>query len=129
VHDGPEEHQDTAETPGRTYDDLEAPEDPLNTAITPTTSRRQGGFNFDQEWGLYPLQWDNMDDLEAWHWKEELAYTIKILASSQYYGGPTLLWTLCHIVKLPRGLSVQLERFQVMAIVWERRKMLPAELR
>jgi hypothetical protein len=32
-------------------------------------------------------------------------------------------------VKLPRGLSVQLERFQVMAIVWERRKMLPAELR
>jgi hypothetical protein len=32
-------------------------------------------------------------------------------------------------VKLPRGLSVRLERFQVMAIVWERRKMLPAELR
>jgi hypothetical protein len=33
------------------------------------------------------------------------------------------------IVKLPRGLSVRLERFQVMAIVWERHKMLPAELR
>jgi hypothetical protein len=32
-------------------------------------------------------------------------------------------------VKLPRGLSVRLERFQVMATVWERRKMLPAELR
>jgi hypothetical protein len=32
-------------------------------------------------------------------------------------------------VKLPRGLSVQLERFQVMAIVWGRCKMLPAELR
>ena len=32
-------------------------------------------------------------------------------------------------VKLPRGLSVRLECFQVMAIVWERRKMLPAELR
>jgi hypothetical protein len=32
-------------------------------------------------------------------------------------------------VKLPRGLSVRLERFQVMAIVWERRKMLPAGLR
>jgi hypothetical protein len=33
------------------------------------------------------------------------------------------------IVKLPRGLSVRLERFQVMAIVWEQHKMLPAELR
>jgi hypothetical protein len=33
------------------------------------------------------------------------------------------------LVKLPRGLSVRLERFQVMAIVWERHKMLPAELR
>jgi hypothetical protein len=32
-------------------------------------------------------------------------------------------------VKLPRGLRVRLERFQVMAIVWERCKMLPAELR
>jgi hypothetical protein len=32
-------------------------------------------------------------------------------------------------VKLPRGLRVRLERFQVMAIVWERRKMLPAGLR
>jgi hypothetical protein len=32
-------------------------------------------------------------------------------------------------VKLPRGLSVRLERFQVMAIVWERCKMLPAVLR
>jgi hypothetical protein len=32
-------------------------------------------------------------------------------------------------VKLPRGLGVRLERFQVMAIVWEWRRMLPAELR
>jgi hypothetical protein len=37
--------------------------------------------------------------------------------------------TVSHDVKLLRGLSVRLERFQVMAIVWERRKMLPAELR
>jgi hypothetical protein len=37
--------------------------------------------------------------------------------------------TLSTSVKLPRGLSVRLERFQVMAIVWERRKMLLAELR
>jgi hypothetical protein len=32
-------------------------------------------------------------------------------------------------VKLLRGLGVRLECFQVMAIVWERHKMLPAELR
>jgi hypothetical protein len=49
--------------------------------VTPATLRRQGGFNFDWEQGLYPLQWDNMDDFKAWHWEEELTYTIKILAS------------------------------------------------
>jgi hypothetical protein len=38
-----------------------------------------------------------MDDFEAWCWKEELAYTIKILASSQYYSGPMSLWMLCHV--------------------------------
>jgi hypothetical protein len=32
-------------------------------------------------------------------------------------------------VKLPKGLKVRLERFQVMVIVWEQRKMLPAGLR
>jgi hypothetical protein len=94
AHDGPEEHWDTAETSGGTHDDLEAPEDPLDIAVTPATLRRRGGFDFDQEWGLYPLQWDDMDDFEAWCWEEELAYTIEILASSQYYGGPTSLWTL-----------------------------------
>jgi hypothetical protein len=31
-----------------------------------------------------------MDNFKAWHW-EELAYTIKILTSSQYYGRPTSL--------------------------------------
>jgi hypothetical protein len=47
VHDGLEEHWDTAETPatlsrqgrGRTYDDPEALEDPLDTAVTPATLR------------------------------------------------------------------------------------------
>jgi hypothetical protein len=55
VHDGLEEHWNTAETPatlrrqgrGRMCDDLEASEDPLDTAMTPATSRRQGGFDFD----------------------------------------------------------------------------------
>jgi hypothetical protein len=49
----------------------------------------------------------------------ELVRLIVALAALQHW----------HIVKLPRGLSVRLERFQVMAIVWEWRKMLPAELR
>jgi hypothetical protein len=38
-----------------------------------------------------------MDDFKAWHREEKLTYTIKILASSQYYGGPTSLWMLCHV--------------------------------
>jgi hypothetical protein len=33
------------------------------------------------------------------------------------------------VVKLPRGLKVRLERLLVVAIVWRRHKMLPAELR
>jgi len=40
---------------------------------------------------------------------------------------PSANLSIC--VKLPRGLGVRLERFQVMAIVWERHKMLPAGLR
>src|SRR6266850_8407930 len=35
-----------------------------------------------------------MADFQAWHWEEELAYTIEILSSSRYYGGPTSLWMM-----------------------------------
>jgi len=70
------------------------PEEPRDTAETPATSRRRGGFDFDWEWGLYPLAWDDMANFQAWHWEEELAYTIEILSSSRYYGGPTSLWMM-----------------------------------
>jgi hypothetical protein len=36
-----------------------------------------------------------MDNFKAWCQEKELTYTIKILASSQYYGRPTSLWMLC----------------------------------
>jgi len=78
----------------RAHDILEEPQD---TAETPATSRRRGGFNFDQERGLYPLAWDDMANFQAWCWEEELAYTIEILSSSRYYGGPTSLWMMCHV--------------------------------
>jgi len=78
----------------RAHDGPEAPQD---TAKTSATSRRQGGFNYDWEWGLYLLAWDDLANFEAWRWEEELAYTIKILSSSRYYGGPTSLWTLHHV--------------------------------
>jgi len=114
VHDGPEAPQDTTKTSAtlrrqgsnfelqdiggsRMHDDLEELEEPLDTAKTPATLRRWGSFDYDQEQGLYLLAWDDLADFEAWHWEEELAYTIEILSSSRYYGGPTSLWTLCHV--------------------------------
>ena len=76
-------------------DDLEESEELLDAAETPATSRRWGSFDYDREQGLYPLALDDLADFEAWHQEEELAYTIEILSSSRYYGGPTSLWTLC----------------------------------
>src|SRR6267142_1569981 len=81
----------------RVHDDLEELEEPLDAAKTPATSRRWGSFDYDPEQGLYLLACDDLADFEAWHWEEELAYTIEILSSSRYYGGPTSLWTLCHV--------------------------------
>jgi len=46
----------------RVHDSLEEPRD---TAETPATSRRRGGFDFDWERGLYPLAWDDMADFQA----------------------------------------------------------------
>jgi len=76
-------------------DDPKESEEPLDAAETPATSRRRGSFDYDQERGLYLLALDDLADFEAWHREEELAYTIEILSSSRYYGGPTSLWTLC----------------------------------
>src|SRR6266850_3833204 len=114
ARDGPEAPRDTTKTSAtlrrqggnfelqeiggsRTHDDPEESEEPLDTAKTPATSRRRGGFNYDREWGLYLLAWDDLADFEAWHREEELAYTIEILSSSRYYGRLTSLWMLRHM--------------------------------
>jgi len=39
------------------------------------------------------LEWDDLANFEAWRREEELAYTIEIIRSSTYRGGPTSLWT------------------------------------
>jgi hypothetical protein len=67
-------------------------EESLDTTETRATSKRWGGIDFDQEQGQYPLEWDDLADFEAWHQEEELAYTIKIISSSTYHGGPRSLW-------------------------------------
>jgi len=124
VRDSPEAPQDTAETSAtlrrqgsefelqeiggsRMHDDPEELEEPLDATETPATLRRWGGFDYDLEWGLYPLAWDDLVDFEAWCQEEELAYTIKILSSSRFYGGLMLLWTLCRVFmcgcEYPRG--------------------------
>jgi hypothetical protein len=194
VHDGPEEHWDTAETPatsrrqggGRMHDDLEAPKDPLDTAITPvlqsaitmptknffpsslaptrstypflyTTCKRPSSgtmlnchaqdscpehsthtllnCNFAQTLHDMPSGLNrglghlgHLSHLGQWPDNMPSSCTDSLdplghLSHLSHLGYPSLL------VKLPRGLSVRLECFQVMAIVWEWRKMLPAELR
>jgi len=80
-------------------------EEPQYTAKTPATSRRQGGFNFDWEQGLYPLAWDNMANFQAWRQEEELAYTIEsflppgIMAGQHHYGQCTMC--LCAGMNIP----------------------------
>jgi hypothetical protein len=64
----------------------------LDTAETRATSKRRGGVDFDRERGQYPLEWDDLADFEAWRREEELAYTIEIISSSTYHGGPRSLW-------------------------------------
>jgi hypothetical protein len=72
AHNGPEE--------------LRLWEEPLDTAETPATSKRQGSFYFDWEQGQY-LEWDDLADFKAWCQEEELAYTIEIISLSTYHGG------------------------------------------
>jgi hypothetical protein len=67
------------------------------TAETCATSKRRGSIDFDWEQGQYPLEWDDLADFKAWHREEELAYTIEIISSSIYHGGPRSLWLRCHV--------------------------------
>ena len=56
------------------------------------TSWRLGSFNHDWESGLYPHEWANIAEFDAWHHKEELAYSIELIVSRATYGKK--LWTL-----------------------------------
>jgi hypothetical protein len=72
-----EESLDTADTPAK----------------SPATSRKWGSFNYDQEHGRWPLEWEDLANFEAWHQEEELLHSIDIISSSTTHGGQRLLWT------------------------------------
>jgi len=53
----------------------------LGNAECPTTSRRQGSFNWDWK-NRYILKWANLAEFESWHQEEERIYSIELIASS-----------------------------------------------
>jgi hypothetical protein len=69
----------------------------------PATSRRLGSFNHDRETGLYPHEWSNLAEFDAWREEEEIAYSIKFVASRVAHGNT--LWTSRHHYICSRGRS------------------------
>ncbi len=68
------------------------PEEPSESAETPTNSTRSGSFYYNQVYGRYLMEWAGPAEFEVWHWEEELAYFIELIPSNTVYGGR--LWTL-----------------------------------
>jgi hypothetical protein len=79
----------------------------------PTTSRRPGSFNYNQESSKYPHEWANMAKFDMWRRAEELAYSIKLIAATIAHG--KMLWMQwCHYIcsREPSGGSTQKERLE-----------------
>ena len=83
---------DASTTAGPSAPRTERPSDnPPETPETPATSTRRGSFNYDREHGIFNLEWANFAAFNMWRRKEELHYSIELIASTVKPGGP--LWT------------------------------------
>ena len=60
---------------------------PLDSTDIPVTSRDVGSFIYDQENCIYPLEWEDLSSFHIWHWEEEHAHSIELIASSTVSGG------------------------------------------
>ena len=52
---------------------------PPDSSQTPTTSTKKGSFNYDCGKGDFLMRWANIAEFDAWHWTEELAYSIEFI--------------------------------------------------
>ena len=59
---------------------------PDNTE-SPATSRSQGSFNYDQEWGRFSLEWASLAKFDMWRRTEEHASSIEFIASTTQTNG------------------------------------------
>jgi hypothetical protein len=78
-------------------------DDPPETAETLATSTRRGSFNYDWEHGDFLLEWSDLSAFNAWHWEEELHYSIELIASRVRSRGT--LWTQNRLYICSRQLS------------------------
>jgi len=65
--------------------------DPLKTTETLATSTRRGSFNYNQDHSVLNWKWAQFATFNAWHWEEELCYSIELITSTVKPRGP--LWT------------------------------------
>jgi hypothetical protein len=88
------------------------PEEPSKSAKTPANSTRSGSFYYNQVCGRYPMEWASPAEFEAWHWEEELAYSIKLIASSTMHGRGQRLWMLKCVYIYSCQLSGEQSKYQ-----------------
>ena len=53
-----------------------------DNAKSPATSRSQGSFNYDWEWGGFSLEWASLAEFDTWRQTEEHASSIELVAST-----------------------------------------------
>jgi len=80
------------ELPERSALTKHPPEEPSKSTETPANSTRSGSFYYNWVCSRYPMEWAGPSEFEVWCWKEELAYSIKLILSNTVHG--ERLWTL-----------------------------------
>ena len=70
---------------------------PPDSSQTPATSTKKGSFNYDREKGDFLMRWANIAEFDAWHWTEELAYSIEFI-TVQVTNGKVLYLEKCDYV-------------------------------
>src|SRR6266853_4339273 len=63
------------------------------------------------------MEWARPAKFEAWHWEEELTYSIKLIASSTVHSGK--LWALKRIYVCSRQLSRGQSKYQKKILDWQ----------
>ena len=90
----PHDLNDSAKTPTIARNEacaaLHEPAERPRNAETPATLRKKGSLYSDRKKGKWPHEWDSLAEFEAWHWQEELAYSIELIGSTVKRGNE--LW-------------------------------------